>query len=597
MQQDTASIMTHRYFQNLSWLLPSIATLEEKWHFLSGQLGNLYHILNTNTPDIELTTHHPDSPSLIVKWPWDKAAYEVQKITWWRVHSHYINTNSSDRGWILPTWQIALKSDKVWWNYKKKMLLRIVDCLQSEDTNKKQEIAKLLTTQFFGIKKSIYEVRSNQFLPLQWSNYHTLLQELCQLFIPLQFSSDYRSFLEFTGQHKDPNKLSMKLISLSILPQLLRINKDIHSVFSQEYNYFNDLTQSEKEQLILSLIQNTLRTHIIHHHPEIKAISESIGMTDGNRFTQKLWSLDTDRIQKTQECIKAIAYDDNFGIWFMEWYLRFLMQEKSSQKIQVASIALQWHTQQLFVCTWDTNELILQTQWWTILWSGSECIRLLSGEIHIPWMRLLQFNSSLIYLWPALTWTISIGSERWIRESLCAFLTEYQRNHRNDYSQLIQFIQQTKFNGDNTTNNNEWNNNYIPIYTDNFKQKKFLYYAALAHVLKDIPSFTTAYFDQLQTFDLQGESTTILTKLMNLPENIESIIQTKKEKRGKRVIDHFSAKIQSDPDNSVQREWEKNKALDKEQKLFTLIEQAYNNYHQWSYNQEDLLVLAYILNY
>lgn len=603
MTPETTQAIKHSFISNISSLLPWVSNwnyFSEKWWFLLWQLWWLYHALNDNCPDIELTTHHPDSPSLIVKWPWDIMAYELSKTFGAKVQSNYINTNNSDRWWVMINAPISLKSEAHNIQGKKKVLQWVMDIIQSKDNKTKLELSRLLHNQLLWLSSANSLKHKKQ--GSSWSYHHTILTELCDILhdgVRSNITPEQSEFLQLSGMSNNPKRLLFNLLARSTRSSTRSLCKRIiHNLQSIRVEDLELLTASEKEQFILSELQNSMRSHIAAYNPEINRIYKELWFIDNQgNYKQKLWSLDTERIISTQRTIASIYNDKDRGWEFLEGYIQELMNEKWSESIQVAKIAYQGKSQQLFIRK-EGSDYILHTHGWESLTTSSEeSFSLLSNISNKEWLRFIEFSGSLYYLWPLLSGTLCIGSERWVRKSLCSYLEKFAQSKQKDLSQLISFIEKTRITADNATfgnHDNEWG---IPVYTDNFTHKKLQYYLLLAQALWNNTKFTQAYFDQSIWYNLSEDAFSIIEKLVNIPTDIENRINTQLTKRKNATEKRFEDKLTSgiDFDKQQQIQEHKEKALANEAKLTTIVLSSLSRYTSKQASIEDVLILDYIL--
>ncbi len=599
----TALITKDTFISNISSILPWINNwnyFSEKWIFLSGQLWWLYDALNQYTPDIKLTTHHPDSPSLIVKWPWDMIANEFRQTFGGKVQSNYIPTNTSDRWWVMTNATIWLKSEMYGIHGKKKVLQWIMDIIHTDNSEVKYALSKLLHNQLLWLNSP--NILKHKKRPTQWSYYHTILTELCNILhenIRKNNTSEQSEFLQLSGMINDPKKVLFSLLSrstrASIRSLTKRIIEDIQSIRIEDLAL---LTPSEKEQFILGELQNSMRSHIAACNSEIDRIYKELWfMNNKGKYSQKLWSLDLEEIAWIQHTIASIHNNNDRWIDFLTWYIQELMNEKWSESIQVAKIAYQGKSQQLFIRK-EGSDYILHTHGWEVLTSSrEESFMLLGNKETKEWLRFIEFSTPLYYLWPLLSGTLCIGSERWVRKSLCSYLEKFAQSKQKDLSQLISFIEKTRITADNATfgnSDNEWG---IPVYTDNFVHKKLQYYLLLAQALWNNSRFTQAYFDQSISYNLNDDAFSIIKELTNIPHDIENKITIQFTKRQQVIEKKFNDKLTSDLDEAKiqQIEGHKKNALANEAKLTTIVLSSLSRYTSQQASIEDMLILDYIL--
>lgn len=285
------------------------------------------------------------------------------------------------------------------------------------------------------------------------------------------------------------------------------------------------LNKWQKEQNIYMTIKHWLVDYINAYNPQISDIYDNLWLRD------KKWKVNialnnqpathkaagSDNISDIYQSFANIANDSEFGIEFMDYVVKFVLEKKQWKAIEL------WVTNDgsVIYISPDANnyKIVKQSKNWDMyMWNEiNDLMLLLTWAQNSTNTRITQFTNIFDAMHSTLAGAITIWSERWMRENILEILVRYLdfKWLSQKYAKYIEFIKEIKINRDNSLR--EWIANIstdeawlFPSFNNRFPDS--LYMCLLWPEVIWSREFTESYQNAETPFDTQ----IIKNKLQNI---------------------------------------------------------------------------------
>lgn len=342
-------------------------------------------------------------------------------------------------------------------------------------------------------------------------------------------------YSQILWKYKLPNRINEYMIN--------NIQNIIKLIWRQLANLNLDkMTKWQKDQYIYMNIKHWLIDYVNQNNPEVANIFDTLWlMDDTNRINTPISNQSDNSafgpasIHNIYKSFANIINDEEFGDDFMKYMVKYMLDSKWWNPVELGMTNDGWVI--YIYPDWEDFKIIKQSKSNNIyIWKWLEDLKyLLTGMdgntlVGLSWLQIMQFTNVFDAIHSILNGSMTIWSERWMREIVLYILSEYSdlRWISAKYVKYIHFIKNIKINKDNSIR--EWianidtDKNWLyPSFTNRFADS--VYICLLWPEIIWSREFTRSYQNAEIAFDLNDHKEKLI-KIFELPIKInEKVIE------------------------------------------------------------------------